>query len=151
MMNQPSKSLADSRFRGLVLIWGVQLFSLALLFTVMQIVRPSLEIEFNQTLLFTFAALALATFSASFVLKSQFVSRATTERRPDLVTTGYILAYALCEACAVLGIVARFATGAREAIYFFVAALVGFLLHFPRRRHIQDATVEQGQTFTTTL
>jgi cation transport ATPase len=145
MMNQPSKSLADSRFRGLVLIWGAQLFSLALLFTMMQIVRTSLEIEFNQTLLFTFAALALATFSASFVLKSQFVSRATTERRPDLVTTGYILAFALCEACAIFGFAARFTTGSYKAIYFFVAAALGFLLHFPRRRHVEDATVEQGQ------
>jgi hypothetical protein len=134
-----------------VIIWGVQVFSLALLFAVTQIIKPATPGEPNQSLLLVFAALALSTFSFSFVLKAQFISRAAAQRRPDLVTTGYILAYALCEACAVLGIAARFATGAREAIYFFVAALVGFLLHFPRRRHIDDASGVQGQSFTTML
>jgi cation transport ATPase len=151
MMNQPTQAREGARFRGLVIIWGAQVFSLVLLFTMMQVVKPATQGEANQTLLFVLAVLAITTFAFSFVLKAQIVSRAATEQRPDMVTTGYILAFALCEACAIFGMIARFSTGAREAIYFFVAALVGFLLHFPRRRHIDDASSGQSQSFTTTL
>jgi hypothetical protein len=85
MMNQPAQAREGARFRGLVIIWGGQVFSLALLFTMMQIIKPATPGEPNQSLLLVFAA------------------------------------------------------------------LVGFLLHFPRRRHIDNASGDQGQSFTTTL
>jgi hypothetical protein len=151
MMNQPTQAQVGARFRGLVIIWGVQVFTLALPFTIMQLVKPPTQGETNQTLLIVFAALTLTTFSFSFVVKAQFIGRAVAQQRPDLVTTGYVVAFALCESCALIGVAARFTTGARESIYFLAASFIGFLLHFPRRRHVDDASGGQGQSFTTTL
>ncbi|MDT7542140.1 MAG: hypothetical protein QOE33_2044 [Acidobacteriota bacterium] len=151
MMNPPKQGQAGSRFRGLVFLWVVQVLSLAVLLTIMQFIKLSTQGGPNQSLLVVFVALALTVFSLSFVLKAQFISRAMTQHRPDLVTTGYVLAFALCEACAILGIVARITSGAHESIYFVAAALVGFLLHFPRRQHVDDASSDQGQSFPTTL
>jgi hypothetical protein len=151
MMKQPTPVRIGSRFRGLVIIWAAQLLTLIAPFVLLHFVKPLTQVEPNQSLLLVFAALALTAFSFSFILKSQFISRAVAQQRPDLVTSGYVLAFVLCEACALLGLAAHFATGARESIYFLAPAVIGFLLHFPRRRHIDDASGGQEQSFTTTL
>jgi hypothetical protein len=152
MMNQGStQQLAGARFRGLLIIWGAQVFSLAIFFAITQIVRSAARAETDQTLLVVLAAVALSTFALSFVMKSKLIAQAAVARRPDLVTTGYILAFALCEACALFGVLLHFAAGGREAIYFFAAAALGFLLHFPRRRHVEEASGNQGQMLDTTL
>jgi hypothetical protein len=150
MMNRPTSRPADSRFRGLMIIWLAQVSSLAMLFLITILLRPSSGAGDPATL----AALALPALGAlalSFFIRARFASRAATERRPDLVTTGHVVAFALCEACAMLGLAVRFVTGASEAIYFFLAALVGFLLLFPRRAQIEAASGDAGRTFKTTL
>jgi hypothetical protein len=152
MMNQPTSQLAASRFRGLIIIWLAQIASLVMLSVLAFVLRPSSANEAaDRTTLVALAVAALGALAVSFFVRARFVSRAVAERRPDLVTTGHVIAFALCEACAVIGLVARFMTGAVEAIYFFLAALVGFLLLFPRRAQIEAATPDAGQDFETTL
>jgi uncharacterized membrane protein len=153
MMNQPTSQLAASRFRGLVIIWLAQIASLVLLSALAFVLRPSAaqDERVSAATLVALAGAALGALAAAFFLRARFASRAVFERRPDLVTTGHVIAFALCEACAVIGLVTRFVTGAPEAIYFFLAALVGFLLLFPRRAQIEAATTDAGQGFKTTL
>jgi F0F1-type ATP synthase membrane subunit c/vacuolar-type H+-ATPase subunit K len=151
-MNQPSnKSLAGARYRGLMIIWGGQVFTLMLFFGLTQMVHPATDAGGSQPLLLALAASALVTFGLSFVVKPRLLARAARERRPDLVTTGYIIAFALCEACAIFGLVAHFTTGAREALYFFIPAVLGFLLHFPRRRHFDIGDDNASQDFKSTF
>ena len=154
MMNQPTSQLAASRFRGLIIIWLAQIASLVMLAVLALVLRPSSADDraVSATTLVPLAVAALGALAAAFFLRARFASRAVFERRPDLVTTGHVVAFALCEACAIIGLVTRFVTGAPEAIYFFVAALVGFLLLFPRRAQIEAASsggADQG--FKTTL
>ncbi|MDT7602792.1 MAG: hypothetical protein QOF61_789 [Acidobacteriota bacterium] len=145
MMNQrPTQSLAGARFRGLLIIWGAQILSLVIFFALMQMISSTGHAEGSQPLLLALAATALVAFGLSFVMKSKLLAQAARERRPDLVTTAYIIAFALCEACALFGLLAHFTTGAREALYFFIPAALGFLLHFPRRRHFDDADANNG-------
>ena len=153
MMNQPTSQLAASRFRGLIIIWLAQIASVVLLSVLALVLRPSSANDraADTTTLVALAVPALAALAMAFFLRARFVSRATLERRPDLVTTGHVIAFALCEACAVIGLVMRFLTGAPEAIYFFLAALVGFLLLFPRRAQIEAASPDAVQDFKTTL
>lgn len=146
MMNQgTTQQLAGARFRGLMIIWGAQVFSLVPLFVVTQLVGKSAPAAPNQMLLVALAAVALASLALSFVLKSKFVGRAVVERRPDLVTTGYVLAFMLCDASTLCGLLLYLTTGARESRYFLVVAAVGLLLNFPRRRHVEDASGNQAQ------
>ncbi|MFN2597712.1 MAG: hypothetical protein ABR563_11060 [Pyrinomonadaceae bacterium] len=152
-MNQPTSQLAASRFRGLAIIWLAQIASLVMLSVLAFVLRPSATSDERvpATTLVALAVAALGALAAAFFLRARFASRAVFERRPDLVTTGHVIAFALCEACGVIGLVTRFATAAPEATYFFVAALVGFLLLFPRRAQIEAATTGGGQDFKTTL
>jgi F0F1-type ATP synthase membrane subunit c/vacuolar-type H+-ATPase subunit K len=105
----------------------------------------------SATLLLVLAAAGLSAVGLSFVLKPAMLARAAAQRRPDVVTTAYVLAFALCESCALFGLMGRFMTGAREAFYFFVPSALGMLLHFPRRRHLDDAAGDAAQTFKTTF
>ncbi|MFL6230639.1 MAG: hypothetical protein ACJ741_17850 [Pyrinomonadaceae bacterium] len=150
MMNQPpNKSLAGARYRGLLIIWGAQVFSLALFFGLTQVIHATANTEDTQPFLLALGATALCAFGLSFAVKPRMLARAARERRPDHVTTGYIIAFALCESCALFGLIAYFVTGARASLYFFVPAALGLLLHFPRRPHFDDAGA--GQDFKSTF
>lgn len=152
MMNQSTPVRIGSRFRGLVIIWLAQISSLVLLSVLALVLRPSSANDgASSTTLAALAVPALGALAVSFFVRARFVSRAAVERRPDLVTTGHVIAFALCEACAVIGLVTRFMTGAFGALYFFLAALVGFLLLFPRRAQIEAASPDIEQDFKTTL
>jgi F0F1-type ATP synthase membrane subunit c/vacuolar-type H+-ATPase subunit K len=150
-LNQPSQPSAGSRFRGLMIIWGLQLLSLAFLSVPALALGATARAETNQIMLAAFAAAGLACVGVSFIVKASFVARGAVLQRPDLVTNGYVIAFVLCEACALLGLVLRFLMGARDGFYFFGAAALGFLLNVPRRRHVEDASGGRGETFKTTL
>ncbi len=150
MMNQPTTQRAGARFRGLVILWGAQLVSQALFFLVMRL-AVSDRGGGDQTLLVALAVAGFSTVSVSFFLKPRLLARAAQLRRPDMVTSAYVVAFALCESCALMGVLARFMTGARASFYFFIPSALGLLLHFPRRRDIDDASGDGGRTFTTTL
>jgi hypothetical protein len=150
MMERPAQQLAGARFRGLLIIWVAQFFSLLVFYGLMRLTPVDERAGDDRTLLLVLAAVALTTFAASFVVKAKLLARAVANRRPEAVTSGYVVAFALCEACAILGLVAHFTTGAREAIYFYGAAALAFLLHFPRRRHFEESSGDAGQSFTAT-
>jgi F0F1-type ATP synthase membrane subunit c/vacuolar-type H+-ATPase subunit K len=151
MMERPTQQLAGARFRGLMIIWAAQFFSLLMFYGLARLTPVDERAGDDRTLLLALAAIALTTFAASFFVKATLVARAVATRRPEAVTSGYVAAFALCEACAILGVVAHFTMGARESIYFYGAAALGFLLHFPRRRHFEESAGDTGQSFTTTL
>jgi hypothetical protein len=151
MMERPAQQLAGARFRGLLIIWCAQFFSLLMLYGLMRLTPVAERAGGDRTLLLVLAAVALTTFAASFVVKATLVARAVLTRRPEAVTSGYVVAFALCEACALLGLVAHFTMGARESIYFYGAAALGFLLHFPLRRHFEESAGDAGQSFNATL
>lgn len=154
MMNQnPTQQLAGARYRGLLIIWGAQVCSLALLFGLTQFIPAGGAAGGGRTLLLVLGAVGLVSFALSFVVRPRLIAQAARQRRPDLVTTGYILAFALCEACAIFGLVAHFVTGAREALYFFAPPALGLALHFPRRRHFEEGAGggETGGGFKSTL
>ncbi|MDQ3907261.1 MAG: hypothetical protein M3268_02840 [Acidobacteriota bacterium] len=150
-MNQPSQPRTGSRYRGLLIIWGAQVFSLVVLFAITQPVRSMPGFGPSPNFGYLFAVFALALWVISFAAKFSVVSYAAGQRRPDLVTTGYMLGFVLCEACALVGVLARFVANAQASDLLIGLSFVGFLLHFPLRRHFERASVNQGQTSKTTL
>ena len=138
MNGTPTKPLGRARQRGLLLIWGAQLMSVALLLAVTRIVEVPARAGDNGVLLLALGLTALAAFGLSFPVRAKLLAQSAVQNRPDLATTAYVLAFALCEGCALLGLVAHFTTGAREALFFFIPAALGLLLHYPRRAHFND-------------
>ena len=136
---RPAKPLGEARRRGLVIIWGAQLMSLALFLLVTRLVEiPAREGEDNSVLLLVLGLMAATAFGLSFPVRGKLLAQSAVQLRPDLATTAYVVAFALCESCAIFGLVAYFVTGAAESLYFFIPAALGLLLHFPRREHFTD-------------
>jgi len=124
---------AEARRRGLLLIWGAQAFSLVFLFGLTYVVRPEANADGNHTLAWTLGAVGFMSFVFSFLIKRKLLAQAAAERRPDLGTTAYVLAFAMCEMTAILGFVAYVITGLSYTLHSFIIAAVGLLLHFPTR------------------
>ena len=131
----------EARYRGLLLIWVMQLGSLAIFFALTRLVAVSPRAtggggDFTRWLFGLLAGMALA---LSFVIKFRLLRRAVAEQRPDYVTTAHVLAYALCEAPALLALVEYLVSGVPNYLLFMLAA-VGLLLHFPRRSYLYAAS-----------
>jgi hypothetical protein len=133
---------AEARRRGLLLIWGAQLFSLALLFGLTYVVRPEASTDGNHTLAWTLGAVGVSSFLLSFLVKRKLLARAAAERRPELGTTAYVLAFAMCEMAGLLGFVAYVVTGLSYSLHSFIIAAAGILLHFPARGVFEE--IEAG-------
>jgi hypothetical protein len=144
MNENPTTTLTGARHRGLILIWGAQVVSLLFLLLLTRLVGAGGGAGGKRTLLIALAATGLSSVALSFAVKPRLIAQASRERRPDLVTTGYVLAFTLCEACALFGLIAHFVTGARESLYLFAPAALGLALHFPRRRHLEAVPEGEG-------
>jgi hypothetical protein len=152
MNESPLRVTAEARRRGLLLIWGAQLASLALLFALTYVVRPQADAEGNHTLAWTLGATGFMTFLLSFLVKRRLLAQAAEKRRVDLGTTAYVLAFAMCELTAILGFVAYVITGLPYALHSFIIAAAGMLLHFPVRGALDGIeTNDAGADFKTTL
>ncbi|HYP01940.1 MAG TPA: hypothetical protein VER76_17245 [Pyrinomonadaceae bacterium] len=147
MMNEsPVKVPAEARRRGLLLIWGAQVFSLALLFGLTYVVRPEASTDGNHTLAWALGAVGFTSFISSFLVRRKLLAQAMEKRRLDLGTSAYVVAFALCEMTALLGFVAYIITGLSYALHSFIIAAVGLLLHFPARGAFDG--IEGGNTTT---
>jgi hypothetical protein len=133
MNESPVRVTAEARRRGLLLIWGAQFLSLALMFLLTYIVRPEANTEGNHTLAWGLGAIGFMNFILSFFVKHKLLAQAAAKRRADLGTTAYVLAFALCELTAVLGFIAYVVTGLSYGLHSFVIAVVGLFFHFPAR------------------
>jgi len=146
MNGKPAKPSSESRYRSVQIIWGAQVMALVMFFALTRIVAREFDADAdNRVLLLVMAVTSLMAFGLSFVLKAKLISQSTAQSRPDLVTSAYIIAFALCESAALFGLVAHFVTGARESLYFFAPAALGLALHFPRRMHFEQPT--RGTTY----
>jgi hypothetical protein len=137
----------EARRRGLLLIWGAQIFSLALLFFLTYVIRPEASTDGNHTLAWVLGGIGFMTFLLSFLVKRKLLARAAAERRIDLCTTAYVLAFAMCEMTALLGFVAYIITGLSYALHSFIIAAGGMLLHFPVRGAL-DGIAAGGENTT---
>ena len=142
MNERPEKTPTEARRRGLLIIWGAQVSTLLLLFFLTYVVRPEASRDGNHTLAWALGATGFMTFLASFLARRKLLARAAAERRLDIGTSAYIVAFAACEMTAILGFVAYIITGLSYALHSFIIAAGGMLLHFPTRGALDE--IEAG-------
>jgi hypothetical protein len=93
------------------------------------------------------AFIALGTFSVivSFVVKRKLLERSVEKQDVNLVQKSLVVACAMCEVSALLGLVERLAIGNREYYLLFLMAAAGTASHFPRREHLLAASYQNRQ------
>lgn len=106
------------------------------------VARPE-DVEPNSTLFLVLAAIALSTVLISFPIKSKLISQAVEQQHVPLVQQGYIVAWAMSEIPALLGLLDFFLTSNRYFYVLFFIAVIAQVLHFPRREHVINASFKK--------
>ena len=134
----------DARFRVMLILWFALLSSVVVYFLVSLVIqRPNVDDGENRILTFVLTVVGTFTVIVSTALKQRFLAQSVDQQRLELVQTGYIVALALCEFAALLGLVDRMVTGNRYYYVLFVIALIGMALHWPRRDHLLAASYKR--------
>ncbi len=140
MQPDQNQSNIDARYRTLLSLWAAMFVSVLsfLLFINLAAVKPIA----NPRLSLILNLAGIAPVSMSFVLKIKILQKSIDTQRLDLVQTAYVLAFALCEMSAILGLMSRYLTGSNDYYIGLGFALFGILLHLPRKRYLLAADKE---------
>jgi F0F1-type ATP synthase membrane subunit c/vacuolar-type H+-ATPase subunit K len=141
-LNGSNQNRVDGGLRTLRIIWLIILVSVTTLFLVTRLVQPTAVAEGSKMLFWILWGLGFVTFGASFVLRFKLLKQAISKQKPELVRSAYIVAFALCEATGIFGLIAYFSTGIQYYYLFFVLSGFGILLHKPQRDDLLAAEAE---------
>ena len=120
-------------------LWIALFMSIGLYYALTLFVGRSEEVESNDMLSLILILIGFSTTLISFPIKNKLLARAAEQQQVQLVQQAYIVAWALSEVAALLGMLDFFATGHRHYYVLFIIGALGQLLHFPRREHIINA------------
>ena len=136
----------DRRLRIIRTLWVAIFLSVGMYFVVILLTGQRVEISPNPTLSLALVAAGSLLVVISIPIKQKYLRQSVDGQRIELVQVGYIVALALCEVPALLGLLDHFVTGNRYYYALFIIAACGHLIHFPRRQHVLDACFK-GSTF----
>jgi len=137
------------RQQTLMVLWFAMLMNMGILFVVAFIAAPEARSEADSASSFlTFALAALGTFLVviSFAVKRKFLQRSVDRQDVSLVQKGLVVAWAICEVSALIGLLERFLIGNRDYFVLFLLAAVGIALHFPRPDYLKSASYKTTST-----
>ena len=135
----------NKRYQTLLILWFALLMSVVMYFVFVQIAAPPIanaEHPPNAPLIIGLTAVGAVFVLVSFVVKRKLLEQSVEKQDLGLVQKAMIVALALCEVCALLGLLERFAFGNRQFYLLFIFAALGDLFHFPRRSQLEAASYQ---------
>ena len=151
MKENPS---VEGQYHTMIVIWASLLMSQLIFLVLVYFTRPQLfRFDFAQpvlgesgrgsgstpALIIGFAVAAVTAVLFSFAFKRRLNERAAAEQNPAHVQTGLIIALALCEAPGLFGLALAFAFDYPYFHAWTALAILGMLLHFPKRDPLHAA------------
>jgi FtsH-binding integral membrane protein len=134
----------DKRYQTLVALWFSLLMSIGMYLLVAVFVAPQLNpgpaSAAGPMLSVVLTAVGIMLVIVSFPVKGKLLERSITQQDASLVQKALVIACAMCEACALLGLVERFVVGKQYYYLLFIVGAFGIALHFPRRQQLEAAT-----------
>jgi hypothetical protein len=142
---------AEQAYRTLVIIWAALLMSQFLFLVIIYVVKPEVfRFDFSKPLLgenavfiIALTGISVLNFAMSLVLRKKFLSQSIAEQKIPLVQTAMISGCALCESISLFGLLLVFQQSYQYFFLFFALAILGFILHFPRREHLIAASYKK--------
>jgi NADH:ubiquinone oxidoreductase subunit 2 (subunit N) len=134
----------DKRYQTLVVLWFALLMSIGMyfLFSVFVLSPISNEARNPPRSLLIVVLTALGTFLVivSFAVKAKLFELSVERQDVSLVQKGLIIACAMCEVSALLGLLEHYIIANREYYLLFLVAAAGTIFHFPRRSQLEAAS-----------
>ena len=139
MQTNPSDINVDVRYQSILIVWFAIFMSISLYFLLIWMTpKPPDPEKFSLALILS--AISILPVAISFFVKSIILTRAAETQNLAQVQQAYVLALALCEVAVLLGVLAHFLAGSSYYVVPRAIGAAGILLHFPRRKHLLDAT-----------
>ena len=135
----------DVRMRTLRILWIAIVLSVGMYYVFTVLADRPEGLTPNNTLFIVLLAIALSTTLVSFPIKGMLLKKATEKQQLPLVQQAYVVALALCEVSALMGLVDFFVTANHYYYSFFILAAAAQLLHFPRREHLINASFKSSE------
>lgn len=139
----------EKRYRTLLTLWFAMLMNIGVFFLFTLFVAPEISGKPDNapSSLLIVALTAVGTFlvAVSFAVKGKILERSVEKQDVRLVQTALIIAWAMCEAGAMFGLLERFMIGNREYYLLFLIAAIGTAFHFPRRQQLLAATYKTSR------
>ena len=139
---KPQTSI-ELRIRTMRMLWTGMFLSIVVYYVFLQFVGRSENLVPKPTLSLTLMGVAVVTTLLSFLIKSKLLTKAVDQQEVLMVQQGYVVAWAIAEVAALLGMLDFFATSDRYYYFFFIIAACGMLLHFPRREPVVNAAFKK--------
>jgi hypothetical protein len=140
----------NNRYQTLLVLWFALLMSIVLYFIVALLAVPETEpgsasaTRSSSLLTFGLAALGTLLIVLSFAVKRKLLERSVENQDVTLVQKALVLACAMCEVAALIGLLERFIIRNSDYYLLFVVAAIGTAMHFPRREQLQAATFKSS-------
>lgn len=140
----------DKRYQTMIVLWFALLTSVGMYFLFSLFVASNTSNEpnhpRNSMLIYALTVLGALLVIASFAVKKKFLDRSVERQDVSLVQKAMVIACAMCEMTAMLGLIEHFIIGDREYYLLFVLAAGGIAFHFPRRIHLEAASYRNRNT-----
>lgn len=130
----------ELRVRSMRVIWIALIMSIGGYFVLTLFAHKSEDVQPNPMLSLILLVIAVSTTLMSFLIKGKLLSKAIEQGQVQQVQQAYVVAWAVMEVGALLGVLDYFMTTNRYYYALFLIALCGQLLHFPRSEHVENAS-----------
>ncbi len=138
----------DQLFRTTAIVWFVLLMSQFALYGLAWTLRGNVAapnpgqglLSDNPPIIIGAMMLAATNLALSFFIRKRANEQAVTDQNVKHVQTGLIVACALCESISIIGMVLAVAFSYPYFYLWFALGILGIFLHFPRRKHLLDAS-----------
>lgn len=140
----------DQKYRTLVILWLILLFTQLLFVVVIYSAKGELfnidtsqpPLGENPPIVLGAAFLAFTNLVISFLMRKKAIEQGIAEQKPQYVQTALILGCAFCEAISIIGLVLALAFEYQYFFFWLILGFIGIFLHFPRRKHLYDASFQ---------
>jgi len=121
------------------MLWFAMLMSIAVYFVFTLFAQRKESLEPNPTISLTLLCVAVLMVLVAFLIKSKLLSKAVEQQNTAMVQQAYVVTWAITEVAALLGLLDFFLTTDHYYYVLLIIAVLGLLLHFPRREHVVNA------------
>jgi hypothetical protein len=137
----------DKRYQTILTLWAALLMSVAMYFVFVQFIFPGMLSPAdprNSLLIFGLIGAGALFVIASFFVKGKLLAGSVEKQDVGLVQKAVVVACAMCEVAALLGVVAGLVLKSRVSYLLFLMAAAGVVLHFPRRSQLEAASYKKN-------
>ena len=136
---QDTNQKIELQLRTMRVLWLALMISIGMYFVLTIFTGSPKDPHPNNVLSLTFVGIAMLATLASIFVKQKLLSRSVGQQNFMMVQQAYIVAWAVCEAGALMGLMDFFLTGNKFYYAPFVIAIIGDLINSPRRSDLEAA------------